>query len=60
MLEVNGVMEAAQAAARQYLDNIAVMEEEARERCRQMIDEAREEAERIRGEALNTEPGNSV
>ena len=31
-LAVNGVMEAAQAAARQYLDNIRAMEEEARQR----------------------------
>ena len=31
-LAVNGVMEAAQAAARQYLDNIRAMEEEARRR----------------------------
>lgn len=47
VVELNGVMEAAQAAAQQYLDNIARMEEEARQRCEQMVSEARQEAERL-------------
>jgi len=50
-LEINGVMEAAQAAARQYLDNIARMEQEARQRCEQMLRDARQEAEQILREA---------
>ena len=33
VLAVNGVMEAAQAAAQQYLDNIAAMEQETRHKC---------------------------
>lgn len=49
VLEVNGVMEAAQAAAEQYLENIARMEEEARQRCERMIADAWQEAEQIRG-----------
>jgi len=41
------VMEAAQAAAQQYLDNIAQMERETAERCEKMLSDARQEAERI-------------
>ena len=48
VLEINGVMEAAQEAAQQYLDNIAHMEEETRQRCEQMLEDARKEAEQIR------------
>lgn len=47
-LAVNGVMEAAQAAAQQYLENIARMEEETRLRCEKMLVQARAEAEQIR------------
>lgn len=52
VLEVNGVMAAAQAAAQQYLDNIAVMEKKTQERCQAMLEEARREAEQIREHAL--------
>ncbi len=48
-LAVNGVMEAAQAAAQQYLDNIQVMQKQTELRCRQMIAQARQEAAQIRG-----------
>lgn len=48
VLEINGVMETAQKAAQQYLDNIAHMEEETRQRCEQMLEDARKEAEQIR------------
>ena len=55
-LQVNGVFEAAQAAAQQYLDNIrersenvealcARREEESRRRCQAMEEEARRKAE---------------
>lgn len=44
VLEVNGVMEAAQAAAQQYLDNIRRMEQETRLRCEKMIADAQKEA----------------
>ena len=47
-LEVNGVMEAAQAAAQQYLDNIAAMEEETRRKCEQILRAAYVEAKKIR------------
>jgi hypothetical protein len=43
-LAVNGVMEAAQNAAKQYLDNIAAMEAETRARCEAMLAQARGEA----------------
>lgn len=50
-LAVNGVMEAAQAAAQQYLDNIARMEKETAARCEKMLIAARREAARILKEA---------
>ena len=52
VLEVNGVMEAAQAAAKQYLDNIVLLEAETKEKCEKMLEEAREEAAQIRRNAL--------
>ena len=52
VLAVNGVMEAAQAAAQQYLDNMVTMEEETRCKCDRMLEEARKEATRIREGAL--------
>jgi len=51
VLEINGVMEAAQAAARQYLENIAAMERDTKTRCEQLLEEARREAEQIRRQA---------
>lgn len=47
-LKINEVMEAAQAAAAQYLENIEMMEKEAEAKCRRLIEEARAEAERIK------------
>lgn len=46
-LEINGVMEAAQAAARQYLENMERLERQTRQRCEQMLRQARQEAEDI-------------
>lgn len=46
-LAINGVMEAAQEAARQYLDNIARMEQETKEHCEEMLRSARQTAEKI-------------
>ncbi len=51
-LEINGVMEAAQAAARQYLENVERLEEQTRQRCEQMLQQARQEAEEIRQKAM--------
>lgn len=51
MVEVNGVMAAAQAAADQYLENIAAMEAETRKKCDIMIQAAQKEARRILDEA---------
>lgn len=48
MVSVNGVMDTAQAAADQYLDNIAAMEEEARKKCERMLRSAVLEARKIR------------
>lgn len=54
VLEINGVMEAAQTAAQQYLDNIIQMETEAKLRCEKMLDDARKEAAKIRESAPKT------
>jgi len=40
VLAINNVMEAAQNAAQQYLENIAAMEAEAKARCEQMLRQA--------------------
>lgn len=48
VLSLNGVMEAAQAAANQYLENIQAMERETKEKCQQLLRQAREEAEKIK------------
>lgn len=50
-LAVNDVMEAAQKAAQQYLENIEAMEQAARAESEQLIAEARQEARRICMEA---------
>lgn len=46
-LQINGVMEAAQAAAQQYLENIERMERQTRQRCDQMLLKAAVDAEAI-------------
>lgn len=51
VLEINGVMDAAQAAAKQYLDNIIEMERETRQTCQKLLAEAREDAASIRQQA---------
>ncbi len=56
VLAVNGVMEAAQAAAQQYLDNIAALEAQTKARCSQMLEQARQEASRIQPEVQQEMP----
>lgn len=51
VVELNGVMEAAQAAAQQYLDNIAEMEAQTKVKCEKILAAARAEAARIRKDA---------
>jgi len=48
VLEINGVVESTQRAAQQYLDNIAALEARTKQKCDQMISEAKAEAARIR------------
>ncbi len=55
VVAINNVMEDAQKAAQQYLDNIAAMEEETRKTCEKMIDDARQEAARIIENAENSQ-----
>lgn len=50
VLVVNGVMEKAQAAADQYLENIRKMEEQTRLRCDQLLRKAEREAALLREE----------
>lgn len=50
VLAVNGVVDAANAAAAQYLENIARMEEETQLRCQQMLEQARLGADQIRAD----------
>ena len=52
-MAVNGVLESAQKAAQQYLDNIARMEQETKLRCQQMLLDASGEAEKIKLEAAD-------
>lgn len=47
MVDVNNVMAAAQAAADQYLENIAAMEAETRQKCEKMLLAATQEARKI-------------
>lgn len=50
-VQINGVFEAAQAAAQQYLDNIRKMNEDQEAACRQMESEAVRKAETIMSQA---------
>lgn len=51
VIAVNGVLEAAQAAAQQYLENVEKMEAQTRLRCEKMLEEAQKKAGRIQAEA---------
>lgn len=55
VLAVNNVMEAAQQAAQQYLDNIVAMEAETKAKCQQMLSDAKKEAAQIREMAASGE-----
>lgn len=54
VLEINGVMEAAQKAAKQYLENAAKMEKKTQLRCEELLSQAQEQADRIIREAKDT------
>ena len=47
-VRINGVFKAAEAAAKQYLENIAMMKKETIEKCKKILEDAEYEAERIR------------
>ena len=53
VLEINGVMEAAQAAAQQYLDNVKRMDAEASQRAEKLMNSAREEIDRSKNPDRN-------
>ena len=44
-IQINGVFEAAQAAAEQYLENIREMEENTRKKCQMMEERAKQESD---------------
>ena len=46
-LEINGVMQAAQAAAQQYLDNVALIKAETERKCYEMLRSAMEQAQKM-------------
>lgn len=50
-LQLNGVFEAAQAAADQYLENMAAMEDETKKRCQMMKERTSAECDSLRREA---------
>lgn len=52
VLAVNEVMDSAQRAAQQYLDNIAELERQTQEKCSRLLAEAEAEAKKVRYEAL--------
>ena len=54
VLEINGVMAAAQKAADQYLDNARAMEARTKRRCEELLAQAQEQADRIIREAKDT------
>ena len=56
-LAINGVMESAQLAARQYLESIEAMKAETKLTCEKLICEAEKEAEMIRNGAKTEENG---
>lgn len=60
VVEINGVMEAAQAAAQQYLDNIVQMERETKLRCEKMLSDARKEAAQVQERAQETTSPDNV
>ncbi|MBQ2898626.1 MAG: hypothetical protein IJE28_02645 [Oscillospiraceae bacterium] len=47
-MRINGVFKAAESAAKQYLENIISLENETREKCKKILEDAEYEAERIR------------
>lgn len=59
-LEINGVMEAAQAAAQQYLDSIARMEQQTARRCEAILQQSRKEAARRIREAARSQADQSL
>jgi len=50
-LQINGVFEAANAAAQQYIENIQRMEAETQEKCEKMEREVTEKCEEMKAEA---------
>ena len=52
VLAVNGVMDAANKAAQQYIENAQELERQTQARCARMLSEAEAEAKRVRYEAL--------
>lgn len=52
VLAINDVMDSAQRAAQQYLDNIAEMERQTQEKCARLLADAEAEAKKIVYDAM--------
>ena len=55
-LEIHNVLQAAQNAAEQYLDEIRIMREDTKTKCQQLIKKARQDADAILAKAKATNP----
>lgn len=55
-LEIHNVMQAAQDAATQYLEEIHIMHDETEKKCQQLLENARKEANAIIAQAKTTNP----
>lgn len=54
VIGINHIMENAQQAAQQYIDSIAAMETETKEKCQAMLQQAQKEAKQIRSRQRKT------
>ena len=59
-LAVNHVMESAQAAAEQYLEEIRTMQEETQKKCQRLLENAQKEADAIVARAKKTLPSSET
>ena len=55
-LAIHDIMQIAQKAADQYLEEIRIMREETEEKCRQLLEQAQKETEGTVVRALQTQP----
>ena len=59
-LELNNVMQSAQAAAEQYLEEIRIMQQETREKCQLLLEQAKKDADTIVAQAKKEYPSSNA